>query len=353
MPVIQQVTSTVKAARLTHPFTTAKHTVTEMDSIYVTIQLENGLIGHGAATPNEVVTGDTLATTQTVIEHVIAPKIQGLDLANWQQLLQQVKTAIEHNTPAKAAIEIALYDLRSQWFKVPLVTLLGAQPQPVITDYTISIGSTTEMIAAAQDKVAAGFTALKIKLGTSPLSEDLHRVQQISTAVGPQIRLRLDANQAWTTKEALVAVTQLTQLGLPIDFIEQPVKADNLVGLKQVTQASLLPIMADESVHSYADALKLVTMHCCDYINIKLMKSGGLSEAEKIDQLCAANGVGCMLGCMIESQVSLAAAVAFVASHPNVKFADLDAVYMTDEQLKQPYFEMHQNKIYLNQQTGL
>lgn len=353
MPTIQNITSTVQSARLNHPFTTAKHTVTEMDSIYVTIQLDNGLTGHGAATPNEVVTGDTLVTTQAVIEEVIAPAIQGFDLAEWQQLLQRVKTAIEHNTPAKAAIEIALYDLRSQWFKVPLVTLLGAQRRPVITDYTISIGTTKAMIAAAQAKVAAGFTALKIKLGTGTLAEDLQRIQDISAAVGPEIHLRLDANQAWTTKEALVAVAQLAQSNLPIDFIEQPVKADNLAGLKQVMQASLLPIMADESVHSYADALQLVTTHCCDYINIKLMKSGGLSEAEKIDQLCAANGVACMLGCMIESQVSLAAAVAFVASHPNVKFADLDAVYMTDEQLEQPYFTMQQNQIRLNQQIGL
>lgn len=283
----------------------------------------------------------------------MAPAITNLNLDDWNELLDILKAAILHNEPAKAAVEIALYDLRSQLFGVPLVTLLGAKPHAITTDFTVSISSTDKMIRAAKQKVAEGFTALKIKLGVGSISEDITRIQQIEAAVGGGVHLRLDANQAWLTKEAIDAVRQLNQLEIPIDFIEQPVRAANLAGLKQVTDQSLIPIMADECVHSYADALTLVTNHICDYVNIKLMKAGGLNEAEKINAVCEANGVVCMLGCMIESRVSLAAAVAFAASHTNVKFVDLDAVYMSEEQLDSSYFTLNQNQIRLNSHIGL
>ncbi|MCI1986064.1 MAG: dipeptide epimerase [Lactobacillus sp.] len=352
MPIIQSLQGTVKAAPLTHPFTTAKHTVTDMQSVYVTVTLADGRQGHGAATPNEVVTGDTLATCLTVVNEVLAPIVTGADLTAFNALLAQVHAAIEHNSPAKAAVEIALYDLRAQLFGVPLTALLGGAVRPVTTDYTLGIAATDTMITAAHTHVAAGFTALKVKLGTLPLNADIARIEAIA-AVGPDIHLRLDANQAWTTKEALNAVAAFSARQLPIDFIEQPVKAANLAGLRQVTAASQIPIMADESVHSYRDAQALIATQACDLINIKLMKTGGLSEALKIDALCAANGIGCMVGCMIESQVSLAAAVAFVASHANVKYVDLDAAYMSTETLAVPYFTVAQDQIQLNQKPGL
>lgn len=353
MPKIQSLQAKVRSAALRHPFTTAKHTVVAMDCVDVFITLDNGMIGRGAATPNAVVTGDTLATTVDVLEGVLGPAVVGAELADFNAVLARVQGSILHNTPAKAAVEVALYDLRAQLFQTPLVTLLGGQPNPVVTDFTIGIAPLEEMVAAAKAKVAAGFTALKIKLGVGSLAADLERVQAIAAAVGPAVRLRLDANQAWTPKAAMTAAAQLAELRLPIDFIEQPVAAGDLAGLAAVTRASAIPIMADECVHTFADAQAVVAAHAADYVNIKLMKTGGLSTAVKIDDLCAANGIGCMLGCMIESQVSLAAAVAFTASHPNVRFADLDAVYMSEEALPRPYFTTAGPQIMLTGQDGL
>lgn len=350
---IKTVTSEIKNAPLSHPFTTARHTVTEMQSVQVTVELSDGSVGHGAATPNEVVTGDTLETTNYVINQTLAPVINGRSFEDWESLLNCLDGAITHNEPAKAAVEIALYDLRSRLFNVPLVQLLGSSNRTITTDFTLGIDEIDQMIASAEEKVAQGFTSLKIKIGTGDLQTDLNRVAQISSAVGPNIRLRLDANQAWTAKEAITGIKELEKLGLPIDFIEQPVKATDIVGLKQVTQSSPIPIMADEIVFNLQDAISLTTQHACDYINIKLMKTGGIHMAEKINAVCEAQGVNCMLGCMIESQVSLAAAVAFVASHENVKFADLDAVYMSQEKLTPQHFKLDGNRITLNDEIGL
>ncbi len=105
-------------------------------------------------------------------------------------------------------------------------------------------------------------------------------------------------------------------------------RADDLDGLAHVTANVGLPVMADEAVHTYRDALRLVNMHACDLINIKLMKTGGLSQATKIAELCAGYGIDCMVGCMIEAPISLAAAVAFASAHANVQYVDLDAAYM-------------------------
>lgn len=353
MPTITTINGSIQTAKLKQPFTTAKHTVVKMDSVYVTIELNNGLVGHGAATPNEIVTGDTLIAVMDVINNVLAPALVGLNFEDWNDILTIVKTTILYNGPAKAAIEITLYDLQSQLFQVPLVVLLGARPHSITTDFTVGIASTDEMIMVAKQKVATGFTALKIKLGTETIAKDIARVQQIYASVGAGIHLRLDANQAWSTKESINAAQLLGQLEIPIDFIEQPVKATNIDGLKRVTEQSTIPIMVDECVHTFEDAVVLVADHACDYINIELMKSGGLSEAEKINAVCESNGVACMVGCMIESQVSLAAAVAFAASHANIRFVDLDAVYLSEEQVDSKYFTLHQNQIRLNTQPGL
>ncbi len=353
MAKIQMIRGQLTSAPLTHPFTTAKHTVTEMDSVAVVVTLADGRKGMGAATPNEVVTGDTLATTLAVINDVIAPALSGCDSADFNALLARLQQCILYNTPAKAAVEIALYDLRAQQFGVPLATLLGAAPKPIVTDFTIGIASLDEMITTAKLRVAQGFTALKLKLGTVPLAEDIARVTAIADAVGHQIHLRLDANQAWSPKEACTAAAALAQSGLLIDFIEQPVAAVDLDGLARVTAASAIPIMADECVHSFRDAQAVVAKHAADYVNIKLMKTGGLRVAEQIDTLCAANGMACMLGCMIESQVSIAAAVAFAVSHENVRFVDLDAVYMSEERLGDPFLQLSGPTIALSHAQGL
>ena len=312
------------------PFRTARHVVMAARCVRVTIQLDNGLVGVGAGTPNEVVTGDTMASLMAVLKE-LAPTLVGYDIGDWNQLLTRVQHLIVGNGPAKAALELALYDLRAQSFGVTLPELLGSRTASVTTDMTISIHPLEQMVAEAKQVAARGFKAVKIKVGSGDLDDDLARVNAIAKALGPGHRLRLDANQAWTTSDAANALRALASQHLPIDFVEQPVPAGDIAGMRALTQMHLLPIMADEAVFSFADALTILDQRAADYINIKLMKTGGLSEATKINAACAARGVACMVGCMIEPNTSLRAAVAFAAAHANVRFVDLDAAYMVRE----------------------
>lgn len=327
MSLIDKVSVSTQELPLRVPFRTSRHVVTRASSVRLTITLENGLVGVGSGTPNEVVTGDTMASLEAILQE-LTPTLIGADLNDWTTLLARVQGLITGNGPAKAAIELALYDLRAQSFGVDLPTLLGARQARVESDMTISIHPLPEMIAEAKQIAAQGFRAVKIKVGGGYLDDDLQRIQMIADALGPGHQLRLDANQAWTVAEAAEALRALAATHLPIEFVEQPVAANDVAGMRALTAMHLLPIMADESVFSYADALNILAQHAADYVNIKLMKTGGLSEATKINAACAARHVPCMVGAMIEPSTSLRAAVAFAAAHPNVHFVDLDPIFM-------------------------
>ncbi|KRM87240.1 dipeptide epimerase [Lacticaseibacillus thailandensis] len=325
---IESITVDSQRLPLAEPFTTSQHAVTQLEAMVVRIQLDNGLTGIGAASPNAVVTGDTMGTMQSAVREGITPAIIGADIDDWENLLATVQSSIQHNAAAKAAVEIALYHLRSQQFDTSLVQLLGGTGVTIQTDYTIGIADTEHMVAMARALADKGFAAFKIKVGAGDLDTDVERVRAIANAVGGLTPLRLDANQGWTPKQAISAINRFADLNLNIQFVEQPVRADDLDGLARVTANVALPVMADESVHTYRDALRLIRMHACDLINIKLMKTGGLSQATKIAELCADYGIDCMVGCMIEAPISLAAAVAFASAHRNVQYVDLDAAYM-------------------------
>lgn len=328
---ISNVETKLTTVPLKRPFVTHLHRVTAIQAVQVRVTLENGMVGVGAATPNEKVTGDTMASLKNVAETVIGPSLVGQSLERFEPLMKKLNSVIRYNEPAKAAFDIALYDLRSQISGLPLTTLLGGAKDSMATDYTISIGPQLQMVKEAQQLVAAGYQALKVKIGNQPVQKDVATVTAIAKAVGPQVALRIDVNQGWNYKEALLAIKMLASANLNISFIEQPLPATDLAGLARLRVQSTLPIMVDESVFSPADALQVIKAGAADLVNIKLMKSGGLYNATIINQLCATAGIPCMVGCMIEAEESLAAAVAFANAHENVHFIDLDSCFMAKE----------------------
>lgn len=331
--IIQHAATQLVTIPLKRPFITHLHTVTAIKAVRLKVTLANGLVGVGAATPNPVVTGDNLTSMRVILDEVIIPQLVGESLNHIEPLEDKLQGCVVGNSGAKAAFDIAIYDLLSQVYHVSLNHLLGGSKQSMATDYTISIGERDQMVAEARSLVKKGFDALKIKVGNAPVEEDMATVTAIAQAVGPAISLRLDANQAWSYKQARQGLAQLAAAGLNIAFVEQPLPANQLHDLALLRQESPLPIMLDESVFSPADALRVIGAHAADYINIKLMKTGGIYEATKINQLCEAAGIPCMVGCMIEAPESIAAAVAFANAHANVRFIDLDSIYMISDQV--------------------
>ena len=306
------------------PFKTALRTVEAVEDVVVIITTDTGHVGYGEAPATAVITGDTHGSIIEAIRRVIGPRIIGQEVANLNRLTRLVQGAMENNFSAKAAVEIALYDLWGQLYDAPLYKLLGGGDPVVTTDITISVDYIDKMVADSLAAVDRGFESLKIKVGKD-LGVDIERVKAIHAAVEGRALLRLDANQGWTAKQAVTAMHALEDAGVHLELLEQPVRAKDIEGLKYVTERVNAPVMADESVFGPAEVIDLIKRRAADIINIKLMKTGGLSNAIRIADIASLYGVECMIGCMIESSISVAAAVHLaVAKADVITKVDLD-----------------------------
>jgi len=217
---------------------------------------------------------------------------------------------------------MALYDLAAKRANQPLYQYLGGHYFEPESDLTIGIGTAEYMAEQAIDFVQhKQANILKVKLGKDP-EADILRMIAIRKAIGNHIGLRIDANQGWDFEEAVLALTGMQDLN--IEFCEQPMSKlldEKLPSLKRICK---IPIMADESVFSHHDAIRLIKNFACDSINIKLSKAGGIQESLKIHEVCSKAGIPNMLGGMLESRLALSAKVHLALSCPNIKFYDLD-----------------------------
>lgn len=321
------------AVPLTKPFKTALRTVTTAYSVYVTITTSDGIVGHGEAPPTHVITGESMDSIRYAINEIIAPQLIGMNILQSEQIFQKLNTALVRNTSAKAALDMAIYDILAKHAGLPLYQFLGGYREKLETDFTVSVNDPSEMADDAEQYIKDGFKVLKVKVGIGEIKDDIQRIRAIRDRVGMTPKLRLDANQGWNAKEAVKAISLMEDTGLSIEFVEQPVPAWDLEGLKYVTDHTYTPIMADESVFSVQDAKQVLKMRVADLINIKLMKSGGIYHAQKINTLAEASGVKCMVGSMIETKLGITAAAHFAASQPNIRYFDFDAPLMLKNDL--------------------
>lgn len=306
------------------PFKTALRTVNEVHDLVLIIETDTGLKGYGEAPATAVITGDLLDSMRAALA-LIAPRLIGRDLHDFHAILRTVHQSVLHHNSLKAALEIALYDLRAQQFGVPLYQLLGGGAPRIKTDVTISVNDTATMVQDCLLAVAQGFDALKVKVGGRTWREDVQSTLAIHKAVGPGVALRLDANQGWSPKQAVQVIQAIEAAGIALEFVEQPVKAGDVAGLKFVTDRTLTPILADEAVFSVEDAMHILSTQSADIINIKLMKTAGISQAIEMANLTRRHHKTCMLGCMLESGISVTAAAHFAVAYADVvTLIDLD-----------------------------
>lgn len=311
------------ALPLRHPFKTALRTVEAVEDVVVRVVADDGRIGYGEAPPTAVITGDTLGSIECAIRDFIRPALIGMEVENLDGVMRKLHGCIVKNTSAKAAVDMAVYDLYGKRFGAPLYQLLGGARRSFETDLTISVNPIEEMVRDSLEAVDRGYHTLKIKVGKEGL-RDIERIAAIREAVGPDIRIRVDANQGWTAKQSIAIITAMEDKGLGIELVEQPVPAHDLDGLMAVTRAVQTPILADEAVFSPADAIEIIRRGAADLINIKLMKTGGIWQALKICDVAEIYGIECMIGCMLESRLSVAAAAHLAAGRGIITRADLD-----------------------------
>lgn len=337
---------------LVTPFKTALRTVDSVNDIVVRITADDGQAGFGEAPPTAVITGDTKDSIRGAVEEFIAPNLVGMEIDNLDGIMKKLHGCILKNTSAKAAVDMAVYDLFAKSCKKPLYKVLGGSRSEIETDLTISVNEISEMVEDSLKAVEQGFRILKIKVGKEGI-KDIDRIKAIRQAVGPDIRLRIDANQGWSPKEAVRIIRTMEDMGISMELVEQPVSAHDFNGMKYVTSQVYTPILADESVFSMEDAIRLIQERAADLINIKLMKTGGIYQALKICGIAENYGVECMIGCMLESKIAVSAAAHLAAGKGIITRADLDgpSLCKEDPYTGGPIYEG--NKITMNESLGL
>jgi len=309
---------------LVTPFKTALRTVNDVEDVVLIIETDTDHKGYGEAPATAVITGDTHGSIIDAIKNYIMPPLMGMDVTELNEITHIIQNALVNNYSAKAAVEIAIYDLFAQYYNAPLYKILGGGQPHLATDLTISVDYIDKMVADSIKAVEQGYETLKIKVGKD-INLDIDRVKAIYAAVGDRALLRLDANQGWTAQQTVSALDKLESAGVVLELIEQPVKGNDLQGMHYITQRVETPVMADESTFGPREVIDLIQMGGADIINIKLMKTGGISNATKITDIAEIYGVECMIGCMLETSISVCAAAHFAVSKPHiVTRVDLD-----------------------------
>ncbi len=324
--------------KLTTPFRISRGVQEVSPNVLVELRHERypGLIGLGEASPTEYYgeSPETALACLTLLSNRL-----GDDPFAIEDTLEHLDHIIRLNPSVKAALDMALYDLIGKILGVPVYKLLGLNAlKTPRTSFTIGIDSPAQMAKKAQQ--AHQYPILKIKVGTGHDIETLKAIREVSNAI-----IRVDANAAWTPKEAIKMINALEPYN--IEFVEQPVAAHDLKGLKLVREHVALPIIADESCVTVEDIPAVA--ECADGINIKLMKCGGIHHALKMIHVARAHHLRIMLGCMIESSLAITAAAHLT---PLVDYADLDGHLLIDDD---PYegVRVREGKLILPEEPGL
>jgi L-Ala-D/L-Glu epimerase len=323
MKIVNFKLSTIKA-ELKKPFVTNIRRVEAIEDVLLTLITDDGTLGYGEAPPTVAITGEDVGTIERTITERIFPAIRDIELVNGTEIFEALHESVPKSTSAKACVDMAIYDILAKHAGKPLYEHLGGKAKMLRTNLTISLGDPQTMLRDSVQAWDDGFGILKIKVGADA-NDTVEAIKNIRNAL-PKAILRVDANQAWDEKTALKIIDAIAKYD--IELVEQPVRANEFEALRNITTHSSIPILADESVFSYNDAVRILESRAADFINIKLMKTGGIYQALKIVELAKKHGAKVMMGSMLESVVSISAGVHFAMVDDIIGFYDLDGVHL-------------------------
>jgi o-succinylbenzoate synthase len=306
-----------------HFFKIATALYTTQPYVIIKLYTDSDVVGYGEACPCYEFTGETIGTVMSILKERIFPSINGEDAFNIEAITGKMDKATVGNASAKGAIDMAVYDVLGKVLNQPAYNLLGG----LVRDKALYLGGASittveETVEECVKDVSKGIRELKIKVGEDPV-KDAEKIRKVREAVGPDVQIRVDANQGWRTPHRAIKAIRLMER-CDLQLAEQPILAWNLKGLSHIRRMVDVPIMLDESVHTSKDAVKAIEAEACDIINIKLMKSGGIYEALKINAVAEASGIECFMGGMGETSIGQAAALHLLASKDNIRYADVE-----------------------------
>jgi L-alanine-DL-glutamate epimerase-like enolase superfamily enzyme len=319
---IQKIQTWKETIELTRPYAISSRAMSAVNLFFVRILTDSGHEGVGSGSPGEEVTGESPEATGAALGEMEGGFLIGEDPRHLGTLCRRLCQHLDATPAAHAALDMALHDLFCRIVDVPLVELLGRSHDSLPTSITIGIKSTEESLAEADEYLARGFRSLKVKIGRS-LDEEIELLHRLRERIGPDIEIRVDANQGYDLNETGLLWQQ--QATLRLELIEQPLPEDSLTELRSLPEDLRQRVAADESLHDAADAAELAHPPAvCGILNIKLMKCGGVSPALAIGRVAEATGSKLMWGCMDESVISIAAALHAALACPQTRYLDLD-----------------------------
>lgn len=295
-----------------------------LEYVLVAIETDDGVTGIGEAQADIGFFGNTVEGVRFAIDDYVGPHLIGQDPFDREHLLAMID--FRGNSCARSGIDLALHDLLGKALGVPAGVLLGgAHRQRIPVAVEIPGGPPDAMAADCTAFVARGVRAFKAKIGGDP-ERDAERLRAIREAVGPDVTLRADANQGFTTNQAIRLCRLSEQFEVGLDLLEQPVAAWDLDGMAAVRRAVDIPIEADESCYSIHDAMQIIRHEAADVLNVKLAKVGGLYNAKKVAALAEAAGLRCVFGTAFGLAPEIAAKLHLASS----TVAAIDAVEFTE-----------------------
>ncbi|HWR12753.1 MAG TPA: enolase C-terminal domain-like protein [Rectinemataceae bacterium] len=289
--------------------------------VLVCLKARDGAKGWGEATPLPDFTGETASSIRIILEEELLPTLIGMESGDITEAHRRMDAAIHGNTAAKAAADMALYDLTARALGVPEYVLLGGLCRGRVgVNRHIGITPKDEAVRLALAYVSEGYTTLKLKVGRDP-EEDVGRVKAVRDALGGSVNLRVDANQGYDLATARRVLRSLESEDL--EFFEQPLNRDDARGLRLLRETSGVRIAADESLGCVHDAIVLAENHCVDVFIIKLIKLGGLKPALDVAAIAKATGIRCVVTSVFDTQLGAAHCLHLAAALPESLSCDL------------------------------
>lgn len=335
--------------KLVEPYTIAYETIEETTNFILKVETDGKWTAYGCSAPDITVTGESPKQVEEAINDTIIPYLKGKNPFTYNRILAELKELLGKKSSALAMVDIALHDLIAKKADVPLYQFLGGYRNSISTSITIGILPLEDTLERASDFVQQGFTILKIKGGQN-LQADIEKMNLIHEKF-PQVVLRFDGNQGYNVTDSVAFVEATKKIGIQI--FEQPTKVKREKKLGKVTDQVPIPVMADESIKTLADAFRLAQNERIDMVNIKLMKVGGISEAKHINSVAKSANLEVMVGCIDECSLGISAGLHFALSRPNIQYADLDGHLDMENDPFKGLFKLENGILYPTESPGL
>lgn len=348
---IKSIYAYSKKLFLTKPYSIAYKTIKDIEVVFLEIELENGLIGIGAANPCPEVVNETSEEALSNLQSDFISKLVGKDIGCFIHYINQTAIHFPNKPGTLAALDIALHDLFCKMLGISVLDFYGKKQKALPTSITIGIKGKQEMLDEAIEYYKLGFRILKIKLGKD-VDLDIERLKILSDKFGKKIKIRVDANQGYSLENCKHFLNSTRQLGL--ELIEQPLKVGRDYSLVEISQADRKLLVADESLLSPSTAWSLSNPpQPYGVYNIKLMKTGGIIGAKSIATIAQSAGIDLFWGCNDESIVSITAALYAAYSCSNTKYLDLDGSFDLAKDLVEGGFELKDGYLFPKNLPGL